>query len=296
MYNNDLNIDTVMATYGVSASAARMLFHINRLVYVSRLRGIVDRRGVPFCFASKATLAAKIGKSERTAARCIVELKRAGLIESKRTKGLGHIYLCADCVSSPNAENGSSINRDKSYNNKQSNSIHPTDENQHGKAVRMDGHEYDLKPSVRPQKTPAPSVSTPATKGKPTPKRPRNDRAERRRAARAQYAEALRKRLFLGESGRTLAILDDDGTRSAAAEAAITMLSDGLAANRNIKVAGAYLTAAQYWAMVQWLDLDTLECVMERVNRADNVRNLTGYLYASLYNECAYRRLSAQVV
>ena len=246
-----------------------------------------------YVYAGREYLASVCKCSERTIRRAMRELSAAGLIRDVRMgRGLNNrIYLePAQNVHSRPDKNAHFHNNAKETKPIQAISIYPQKEEPNAPAARMDGHEYDLKPSVRPQEPSTAHVSTPA-KGMPTPKRPRNDRAERRRAARAQYAEALRKRLFLGESGRTLAMLDDDGTRSAAAEAAITMLSDGLAANRNIKVAGAYLTAAQYWAMVQWLDLDTLETVMERVNRADNVRNLTGYLYASLYNECAFRRL-----
>ena len=292
MYQNDLDVDAVMREHGISSSAARMLFHINRYVYTSRVRGIVDLRGVPFCFASKEKLAGKIGKSERTAARCIAELKRAGLIVSRRTVRLSHIYLCANYGSSANAENGSSYNREKDKE-LQDVSIYPADDNQRGEAARMDGQETRLEARTGHEE---PRQNLSRTKGKATPKRPRNNHTERKRAARARYAETLRARLFLGASGRTLAILDDDGTRTAAAETAIAMLSDGLASGRNIKVAGAYLTAAQYWEMVQYLDLDALETVMERVSRAENVRNLTSYIYASLYNECAYRRLNAQVV
>lgn len=288
-----------MNIYGVSvsASAANLYSVLVRLSRTSERNGYRDAIGV-FVFASRKQLGEYIERSERTAQRLVSELKRAGLIYVRRM-GLhsnDRIYLLSNVGGTKAVNNGGSELKNKSINYNVSRSIHPTDENQHGEAVRMDGQNKHLKPSMGPRETHTALVSTTATKGKPTPKRPRKDRAERRRAARARYAEALRKRLFYGESGQTLAMLDDDGSRSAAAEAAIAMLSDGLAAGRNIKVSGAYLTAAQYWAMVQWLDLETLETVMERVNRAENVRNLTGYLYASLYNECAYRRLSAQVV
>lgn len=284
--------------YGLSRSAAKVYVYLKRVIYQSRLNGFIDRYGVYAC-VGRATLAKEIDRSEITAARAMAELKRAGLIHVRRTKSYAHIYLIQQQTTNDTCRrigNDTSYIRNTRVNNTSDNSIYPQKEEPNAPAARMDGHERNFEPSVRLQETPTAPISTPASKGKPTPKRPRNDRAERRRAARARYAEALRKRLFYGVSGQTLAMLDDDGTRSAAAEAAITMLSDAVAAGRNFKIAGAYLTPGQYWNIVQWLDLDALEAVMERVNRAENVRNLTSYIYASLYNECAYRRLNAQVV
>ena len=283
-----------MNIYGVSvsASAANLYSVLVRLSRTSERNGYRDALGV-FVFASRKQLGDYIERSERTAQRLITELRRAGLIRVRRM-GLhsnDRVYVLHN-VGSEAVKNGGSEIKRKSINHTDGVSIYPTEE-QRGEAARMDGQETRLEARTGHAQ---PRQNLSRTKGKATPKRPRNNHTERRRAARARYAEALRARLFFGASGRTLAILDDDGTRTAAAETAIAMLSDGLAAGRNIKVAGAYLTAAQYWEMVQYLDLDALEAVMERVNRAQNVRNLTGYIYASLYNECAYRRLNAQVV
>ena len=257
------------------------------------------RRG--YVYASRATLASYCRCSDRTISRAIRELEAASLIRDVRMgRGLNNrIYV--NVQSRPDKTSVSQYNSTET--NSSDISIHPTNRTEAAPEARqMDGYYKRVETVkaehavVRPRQAEGQPLAAPMGKGKPTPKRPRNDRKERRKAARAQYADALRKRLFYGESGRTLAFLDDDGTRSAAAETAITMLSDALAAGRNFKVAGTYLTPGQFWDVVQYLDLAALESVLDRVNHADNVRNLTGYLYASLYNECAYRRLSAQVV
>lgn len=286
-----------MNIYGmsVSASAANLYSVLARLSRSSASNGYRDAIGV-YVFASRKQLGEYIERSERTAQRLVSELKRAGLIYVRRM-GLhsnDRIYLLSNNGGTQAANNGRSEIKRKSNNNKYSRSIHPTDDNQHGKAVRMDGQNEHLKPVVRAWKTDAEPFSTSAKKGKPTPRRPHNRLKERRTAAREKYRALLRARLIdSGDSAKTLAFLDEDGSRSAAAEAAITMLADGLSSGRNIRIAGAYLTAEQYWAMIQHIDLDVLETVVERVQRAENVRNITGYLYASLYNECAYRRLNA---
>ena len=284
-----------MNIYGVSvsASAANIYSVLVRLSRTSERNGYKDAYGV-FVFASRKQLGEYIERSERTAQRLVSELRRAGLIRVRRMglHGNDRIYIASHGGSEAVKNGGSEIKRES--NNKAIDiSIHQQKTN--APEARTDGQNESAS-NVRVEahtKADSTTLTASANKGKPTPKRPRNDRAERRRAARARYAEALRARLFLGESGQTLAMLDDDGSRAAAAEAAIAMLSDGLSAGRNIKVSGAYLTAAQYWEMVQYIDLVALESVMERVSRAENVRNLTGYTLASLYNECMWRRLNA---
>lgn len=258
-----------------------------------------QRRG--YVYASRETLASYCRCSDRTIRRAVHELEAASLIRDVRMgRGLNN-RIFVNVQSRPDKMSTSQYN---SHETNTSNiSVYPTNRTEAAPEARQMDRYYKRVETVkaehaamRPLQADGQPLAAPMGKGKPTPKRPRNDRKERRKAARARYADALRKRLFSGESGQTLAFLDDDGSRSAAAETAITMLSDALAAGRNFKVAGTYLTPGQFWDVVQYLDLAALESVLDRVNHADNVRNLTGYLYASLYNECAYRRLSAQVV
>lgn len=253
-----------------------------------------------YIYAGREYLAEVCRCSDRTVRRALRELSDAGLIRDVRMgRGLNNrIYLLSQTNNGISVQSRPDKSVHSQYNAKETNSnidISIHQQKTDAPEARTDGQSESASTMRAEAHTKADStpLTASANKGKPTPKRPRNDRAERRRAARARYAEALRARLFLGESGQTLAMLDDDGSRSAAAEAAIAMLSDGLSAGRNIKVSGSYLTAAQYWEMVQYIDLAALEAVLERVNRAENVRNLTGYTLASLYNECMWRRLNA---
>ena len=72
-----IDIEYIMDRYGVNLSAARVLRIIEKLVYASRLNGVKDKRGIPYCYASKEWIAGQIGKSLRTVARAIRDLKAA---------------------------------------------------------------------------------------------------------------------------------------------------------------------------------------------------------------------------
>ena len=95
MFRDDINVNAVMMEHGISATAARVLFEINRLVIVATTEGKKDSTGTPFCDVGCIKLGQMIGKSRRTIERAIAELKTAGLIYVKRV-GLGHndrIYM-----------------------------------------------------------------------------------------------------------------------------------------------------------------------------------------------------------
>ena len=91
MYQQDINVDHVMKEYGISATAARALFHINRYIFAAD--GQRDSNGVPYCDVGFNTLAEATGKSRRTTDRAIAELKAAGLIRVERTRDNARIYL-----------------------------------------------------------------------------------------------------------------------------------------------------------------------------------------------------------
>ena len=91
--NQQLDINQVIARRGITATAARLFYIINGLVNLSRNRNFKDKRGIPYCYASKAWLAGQIGKSERTVTRAIRELKDAGMIESHQTIRNARIFV-----------------------------------------------------------------------------------------------------------------------------------------------------------------------------------------------------------
>ena len=142
MYFTDISIDAVMMEKGISATAARVLYRINRYVNASRMKGIRDKRGIPYSFASHEAIAKKVGKSVRTVTRAIAELKKAGLIEVKRTRRYEHIYMCyyGVCGVSKTATNGASIySNTKSINNIADKSILPSNTQAVNGQLSVDG-------------------------------------------------------------------------------------------------------------------------------------------------------------
>ena len=114
MFFEDINIARLTAESGISTTAAIVLFWINRYVSASRIRGVVDRRGTPYSYASQETIAHKVGRSVRTVERATAELKRAGMIEVRRTRKFAHTFVCWQAIYAENggsrtAKNGGSI-------------------------------------------------------------------------------------------------------------------------------------------------------------------------------------------
>ena len=121
-YFTDIDVNSVMMEKGISATAARVLSIVNRFVHASRMKGIRDGRGIPYSYASREAIAQRVGKSVRTVARAMAELKAAGLIEVKRTRRNAHVFICyyGVCGTSGSAENGTSNNSNtKNINNNQ---------------------------------------------------------------------------------------------------------------------------------------------------------------------------------
>ena len=119
-YFTDIDVNSVMMEKGISATAARVLSIVNRFVHASRMKGIRDSRGIPYSYASREAIAQRVGKSTRTVARAMAELKAAGLIEVKRTRRNAHVFICyyGACGTSGSAENGTSNNSNtKNINN-----------------------------------------------------------------------------------------------------------------------------------------------------------------------------------
>ena len=165
MYFTDISIDSVMMEKGISATAARVLYHINRLVHASRMKGIRDGRGIPYSYASREAIAQRVGRSSRTIARAMAELKAARLIDVKRTRHNAHVYICyASDGTSGYDKNGTSNNNNKNINIQGNLSIHVSDKDMADGQTVMDG----LLENVSEPHMASDTVKAAAAHGRPT--------------------------------------------------------------------------------------------------------------------------------
>ena len=313
MYQNDINVDHVMREYGISATAARALFHINRFIYASRRAGKKDAHGVAFSFASRNAIAKAIGKSVRTVSRATAELKAAGLILIVYTRHNAHIYLTAYSVdggpygTSESATNGTSNNNSKSLNNSSGKSInlHKTEPAAESAAPVMTACAVD---DSKIAVTPARIVSEipqnvnngtgetaknagDGKKGKPTPKRRQRITKAEKEAAKAKYKAHLVQKLGLNDLLYTFTPgLDEEWSRL---DAMADVIADAMSVkNRLIKVNDCYLTQSQYWAVVQNIENNSnLAAMFERIAAAEiigGIGNKRAYILASVYNACQW--------
>ena len=119
MNRQPVDINKIIADKGISATAARVFNVVYRLVCASANTGRRDRRGIPYCYASKERIAEMIGKSKRTVDRAIAELKAAGMLEGQRTTRNGRLFVTYYGINgtSGSANNGTSIYRAIENNN-----------------------------------------------------------------------------------------------------------------------------------------------------------------------------------
>lgn len=297
-YLNDIVVDDAMMKFNISYSAAVTLKYINRYVNASRLHGRFDMKGIPYCFASKEKLAERIGKSKRTVARAIAELKTAGLIESRRTRGLAHIYvtcLALDGISA-NGKNGTYINNPyKSYNNSDT-SIHPD---------KMPAEETKTPDDVNsrrglaefemPAATPAAEETKPnEKKGKPTPKRRQRITKAEKNAAKERYRKMIGRKLDISNPCYLLPDMADEHRQL---ESLIDLLADAMAVpGRQIRVNGAGLSVEQYWQVVQNISSGAIDGLFDRLKTAavcTGITNMRAYTLAAVYNAVQWHELTA---
>lgn len=296
-YFTDIDVNSVMMEKGISATAARVLYMINRFVHASRMKGIRDKRGIPYSYASRETIAQKIGRSARTVARAIAELKAAGLIEVKRTKRNAHIFLCyyGACGTSGNAENGTSNNSNiKNINN--GISIYPHKPQNDNGQLSKDGllnsasatAEEQCKQQTKDEQRPGKD----RTKGRPTPKQRKRLTKAEKEMVRRRYLQYLEDRLGLNDGGWCDFYDEYKRVKTLAA-----MIADAMSASSHkIKVNGCYLTMQQYWDVVQNIEYNgNIAGLIERVYAAETcskVINLRAYVLASVYNAVQWDMLT----
>ena len=303
-YFTDLNIDAVMQEKGISATAARVLYHINRFVHASRIKGIRDRRGIPYSYASREAIARRVGKSARTVARAISELKAAGLIEVQRTRRNAHIFMCyyGVCGTSATAENGTSNNSNtKNINNIASKSIYLHKTGAIEGQLSVDGlmnnasatqKEKAQEPTRAAAPRPEAEEKKPdRTKGRPTPRQRQRITKAEKEAARQRYQRHLEKRLGLG--GFEWVAFPEEYSRLCAL---VDMIADAMSVkSRQIKVDGCYLTVDQYWDIVKNIEYnDNIAGLFDRVKSAEvchGIVNQRAYMLAAVYKAVQWDRV-----
>ena len=302
-YLNDIVVDDAMMKFNISYSAAVTLKYINRYVNASRLHGRFDLKGIPYCFASKEKLAEKIHKSKRTVARAIAELKTAGLIESRRTRGLAHIYvtcLALDGISA-NGKNGTYINNPyKSYNNSDT-SIYPDKANMEVKtaddAKIADGLERiaaATSEKVRDSEQKTVKNGETPKKDKPTPKRRQRITKAEKNAAKERYRKMIGRKLDISNP---YYLLPDAEGEYRQLESLVDMLADAMAVpGRQIRVNGAGLSVEQYWQVVQNISISAIDGLFDRLKTAavcTGITNMRAYTLAAVYNAVQWHELTA---
>lgn len=296
MFKDDVNINTVMMEFGISASAARVLYMVNRYVNSSRRNMKKDKRGIAYCYASKEKLAQDIGKSRRTVDRAIAELKAAGLIESRRTTRNAHIYITYYGLygASANAADGASNNSNSKSYNLLDTSIHldKVTEGQEKTAddvKKCEGYAHDETPAATPaaKETTEGEVKKGYTpcKGKPTPKRRQRLTKAEKEAAREKYRRMLERKLDMANPIWMISSLDDEYRQY---QSLIDTLADALSVRgRGIRVNGAELTVEQYWQVVQNISGKAIDGLFDRLKTAavcTGITNMRAYTLASVYN------------
>ena len=297
MFRDDINVNAVMMEHGISATAARVLFVVNRYVNSSRRNMKTDMRGLAYCYASKDRIAQDVGKSRRTVARAIAELKDAGLIESRRTTRNAHIYITHFGLygTSANATNGTSNNSIKSYNFIDI-SIHP-DKMPAEKTKTSDdiNSRRGLAEFEMPAATPAAEETKPnEKKGKPTPKRRQRITKAEKNAAKERYRKMIERKLDISNPCYLLSDMADEHRQL---ESLVDLLADAMAVpGRQIRVNGAGLSVEQYWQVVQNISSGAIDGLFDRLKTAavcTGITNMRAYTLAAVYNAVQWHELTA---
>lgn len=276
MYLNDVNVNKLIIDHGISATAARLFFEINRLVNASRNRGFKDRKGVAYCYASKERLAEKIDRTPRTVYRCLKELKAAGMIQGQRTTRNGHLYIaCYDVISGSDA-NVISNNRAEKVLTNIDTSINPISAEQ--SSVDLIKNSQD-KPAAQTQ--PARQRTR-----KPKIRITKHDKAK----ARERYYEMIANKLGLSNSDWWQFPDEHDRMKALA-----SIIADALSVpSRQIRINGRNVTVGEYWNTIKDLTLQTVADIPDRIESyrlSSGIRNINAYVLACVFNECQFQNL-----
>ena len=313
MYRDDVNINDVVMEHGISVTAARVLYVVNRYVNSSRRNMKKDKRGVAYCYASKERIAKDIGKSKRTVDRAIAELKAAGLIESRRTTRNAHIYLTYYGLygASANAADGTSNNSNLKSYNIQDTSFYPDKTPAAEVQTPDDVKKCEDSTAAEVQRTTPAAKETNASgeaanaasseeksmkKGKPTPKQRKRITKAEKQAAAEQYSRLLERKLGMANP---YWLLPDDAVQEEYKQrySLIDLIANAMSVRgRGIRVNGAELTVEQYWQVVQNISGKAIDGLFDRLKTAavcTGITNMRAYTLASVYNAVLWHGMTA---
>ena len=300
MNRQPVDINKIIADKGISATAARVFDVVHRLVCASANTGRRDRRGIPYCYASKERIAEMIGKSKRTVDRAIAELKAAGMLEGQRTTHNGRLFVTYYGINgtSGSANNGTSIYRAIENNNQVRMSFNHSTYTQGGQTDSAPGMAQAAPRGGSWSEGGQVSTRTISTasaqrgrKTGPTNKRPGIDRAARA-AAKRRYARQLEQRLHLDSL-----MWAAPGFEAEAAQLSqlVDVIAEAVSNEAGIiRANGCGLTAAQYWEAVKDIEIADFYGLFDKVNEAyttKGVHNRRAYLLAAVYNAVTVDRL-----
>lgn len=274
-------------TLGISRTAAHLLSKLEGLLYASTLNGVKDSGGY-YVYASHKTLAEKIDRTERTVQRALTELKRAGLIRVRRTRGNAHIYINA--ITNTGGKNVVSrtdilvtYNKPISYNNTIDISIYQQEQTA---AEQVEAVALKKMDELNRGTTPA--------KGRPTPKRTRRTHAERQ-ARREKFKAMLNTRLCLTDGRHTT--YEEREEFEAANALADMVAAAACTEGARIAVGGRRMTGEEYFEGAQYIQPRSVSAVLERIEQAritTGIKNINAYTLAAVYNQSQYDRLTCQ--
>ncbi len=315
-----IDIETVMDRYGINLSAARVLKVIDRLVKASRQRGKLDKRGIPYCYASKEWMAGQIGKSTRTVARAIRDLKAAGLIECKRTRSNAMLFITGYelhgtaepgqppmvDVASPSVDKPATSTEPEPPARVDLPAAVPSYALENDTHVTS-GNDQNGTSNIR-SKSNIPGTSsihrsTYRVRVRRADGRDRSAHLDRKSknsptpAPSWERFEADRKRLSrqlwdqLAATGMYCGVFDTDS----AIQATVKYIADAVAAKQDIQVNGVRISADQYWEVVSHIKATHLDETIRAIAARDClglIRNKRAYLLSSAYNCALWDRFS----
>lgn len=238
------------------------------------LSGASARQGKPYTYISRRSIAARVGKCERTARKAVKELESVGLISVKRMgRGLNDRIAVfspsmpqdvkekkvkatdpSNCRSRAATFATLITNKESVNNNNTDNLSVPIDDNA---ALRQK-----------------------CGKGKPTNKRPHNNIDERRKIKK-KYKEFLENSLKLNSLRSDLL---STGEEIESLEKIIELMSNTMASKGKIMINGTLLNPQQWWYVVKNISQTTILDLIYKIPRFKNVKNPRAYLLASIYN------------
>lgn len=240
------------------------------------------KQGKPYVWISRSSIAERANVCVKTAIKALKELKTVGLITEKRMgQGLNnHIFVFLP--KTQEAEKQKKVETaDHSIYNSNSRVVNPSISYTNKKKVNNNIADISILPVNDDKGRTKP-------KGKPTPKRPRNN-VEERQKIRKQYRDYFRDHFKYDEYKHDYLTSFEDADALAKI---IDLLANTMASKGKIMINGTLLTPQQYYYVVKNISLDCMLDVIYKIPHFKNVKKPNAYLLACIYNEALQETLA----